>query len=235
MSCLPCHLAQICLTLVVSFGFPLAEVSGGFYHFNYTIKIQTMQTTLNKIKEHNPCKDGWEKLLNHLNKTQSDDEVLELRIILESNGIDDAIWAFRAVEGKDKEIILFAADCAELVLPIYEKDYPDDSRPRLAIQAARDYANGLITLQELAAEWGASSNAATAAAWAARGTARNAATAAAGAACTAAAAAGGACTAAAAAARGTSWAAAGGAAGGACTAAKAAARDEIKQLLLKYI
>jgi hypothetical protein len=187
-----------------------------------------MQTTLNKIKEHNPCKDGWEKLLNHLNKTQSDDEPIELLTILESNGIDDTIWALRGVEGKDKEIRLFAADCAELVLPIYEKHYPSDNRPRLAIKAARDYANGLITLQELAAEWGASRNAATAAAGAARGTSRNAATAAAGAA------------------RGTSWAAAGGAAAGACTAAKAAAggakgaakaaaRAEIKQLLLKYI
>jgi hypothetical protein len=108
-----------------------------------------MQTTLNKIKLHSPCKDGWEKLLNHLNKTQSDDEVLELRTILESNGLNDTIWAFRAVEGKDKEIRLFAADCAELALPIYEKHYPNDKRPRFAIQAARDYANGLITIEEL--------------------------------------------------------------------------------------
>ena len=114
-----------------------------------------MQTTLNKIKYHSPCKDGWEKLLNHLNKTQSDDEPLELRTILESNGLDDTIWAFQAVDGKDKEIRLFAADCAELVLPIYEKYYPDDNRPRLAIHAARDYANGLITIEELDAAWAA--------------------------------------------------------------------------------
>ena len=177
-----------------------------------------MQTTLNKIKEHNPCKDGWEKLLNHLNKTQSDDEPIELLTILESNGIDDTIWALRGVEGKDKEIRLFAADCAELVLPIYEKHYPSDNRPRLAIKAARDYANGLITLQELAAEWGASMAAADArAAW-------NAAMAAADARDAWAAAM------AAADAR-DAWAAAGGAAGG----ARNAARADMKQLLLKYI
>jgi hypothetical protein len=171
-----------------------------------------MQTTLNKIKLHSPCEDGWEKLLNHLNKTQSDDEPLELRTILESNGLNDTIWAFRAVEGKDKEIRLFAADCAELVLPIYEKDYPDDKRPRLAIQAARDYANGLITLEELsaagAASWAAAGAASLAAAWAA----------------------------ARAAARAAAWAAAWDAA---WAAARAAARDAawaaIKQLLLKYI
>ena len=122
-----------------------------------------MQTTLKKIKKHSPCKDGWEKLLNHLGKTEADDEVFELRTILKSNGLDDTIWAFRAVEGKDKEIRLFAADCAEMMLPIYEKQYPNDKRPRLAIQAARDYANGLITLEELAAAWDAAWDAARAA------------------------------------------------------------------------
>jgi hypothetical protein len=171
-----------------------------------------MQTTLNKIKYHLPCKEGWEKLLNHLNKTQSDDEVLELRTILESNGLNDTIWAFRAVDGKDKEIRLFAADCAELVLPIYEKHYPNDKRSRLAIQAARDYANGLITLAEL--------DAASYAAWAA---ARDAARAAASDA---------AWDAARDAARAAAWDAAWDVA---WAAARDSARDEIKQLLLKYI
>jgi len=143
---------------------------------NYKPKIQIMQTTLNKIKLHSPCglrepgniEKGWGKLLNHLNKTQSDDEPLELRTILESNGIDDTIWAFRAVEGKDIEIRLFAADCAELVLPIYEKNYPDDNRPKLAIQASRDYANGSISAEEMAAAMDAAWDAWAAwAAWAA--------------------------------------------------------------------
>ena len=135
--------------------------------FNYN----TMQTTLNKIKLHSPCEDGWKKLLNYLNKTEADDEVLELRTILESNGLDDTLWAFRAVYGKDKEIRLFAADCADMVLPIYKKEYPGDDRPRKAIQAARDYANGLISAKELAAAraaaWDAAWDAARAAAWAA--------------------------------------------------------------------
>ena len=187
-----------------------------------------MQTTLNKIKEHSPCVDGWEKLLNYLGKTQSDDEVLELRTILESNGTDDTIWAFRAVDGKDKEIRLFSADCAELVLPIYEKQYPDDNRPRLAIQAAIDYANGLITYEELYAArdaakdagdaaWDAARIAANAAAaWAAWDAARGAVWAARGA-------------------SDAAWDAARIAANAAREAAREAASDEIKQLLLKYI
>jgi hypothetical protein len=191
-----------------------------------------MQTTLNKIKEHSPCENGWKKLLNHLNKTQADDEPLELRTILESNGLDDAIWALRSVDGKDKEIRLFAADCAELVLPIYEEDNSDDKRPRLAIQAARDYANGLITMEELSAAryavWDAAWAAARAAAMdAARAAARAAAMDSAWADARAAA-----CAAA--------WADAGAAAGDAASnasiaAARSAAMAEIKQLLLKYI
>ena len=46
---------------------------------------------------------------------------------------------------------LFACDCAERVLPIYEKEYPDDKRPREAIEAARRYAEGKATKKELAA------------------------------------------------------------------------------------
>jgi hypothetical protein len=45
----------------------------------------------------------------------------------------------------ERELRLFAADCAEHVLYLFEEKYPDDDRPRKAIQAARDFANGLIT------------------------------------------------------------------------------------------
>lgn len=44
----------------------------------------------------------------------------------------------------DKTLRLFAADCAEHVLGLYEKAYPNDFRPRDAIRATRDFANGLI-------------------------------------------------------------------------------------------
>ena len=44
----------------------------------------------------------------------------------------------------ERELRLFAADCAEHVLHIFEREYPNDKRPRLAIQAARDFVNGKI-------------------------------------------------------------------------------------------
>jgi hypothetical protein len=114
-----------------------------------------MKTTLNKILKANPCGQrrgsgrGWDKLLTYLGKEQADDEELSIRTILESNGIYDAIWVLRAVDGYDREMRLFAADCAESVLHIYEKENPRDDRPRKTIQAARDYANGLISNEDL--------------------------------------------------------------------------------------
>lgn len=58
-----------------------------------------MITTLNKIRELSPCAEGWAKLLKHLNKTKADDEPIRLLTILDSNGLDDAIWCMRAVDG----------------------------------------------------------------------------------------------------------------------------------------
>ena len=67
---------------------------------------------------------------------------------------------------------LFAADCAEQVLPIFEGAHPGDDRPRRAIAITRAYANGAATFEELAAAMTAASTAARAAAstaaWAAR-------------------------------------------------------------------
>ena len=69
----------------------------------------------------------------------------------------------------------FAADCAERVLPIFEKARPGDDRPRKAIRAARDFADGKISAAARAAAedaaWAAAEDAARAAAGAAAGAA----------------------------------------------------------------
>lgn len=74
-----------------------------------------MLTTLNKIRAKRPCSDGWEKLLRHLGKTQADDEPLNIETLLHSNGIADALWCLRAVDGHDREIRLYAVWCARQV------------------------------------------------------------------------------------------------------------------------
>ena len=156
-------------------------------------------TTLNAIRAHSPCKGGWEKLLEHLGKTKADDEPLSLLTIMESNGIEDALWCLRALDGMDGPIRELACNFAESAL----KYVPGgEDRPRQAIETARRYARGEVTEDELEA----ASSAAKDAAWAA---ARDAASFAAGAAAGAA-----------------SWAAARDAAGAAAwAAAGAVARD----------
>ena len=103
-----------------------------------------MKTTLNEIRKHSPCTDGWENLLKYLGKTKADDEPLSLLTILDSNGLDDAIWCLRAVEGRDKEIRLFAVWCARQVQHLMR-----DQRSLAALDVAERYANGEATEAEL--------------------------------------------------------------------------------------
>ena len=74
----------------------------------------------------------------------------------------------------EKTARLFAADCAERVLPIFENARPGDMRPREAVEAARAYVRGEINKVALVAAadaaWAAVD--AAAAAWAARSAAR---------------------------------------------------------------
>lgn len=128
-----------------------------------------MKTTLSRILEHGPCGQdpedgcGWWRLLNHLGKTEPDNKPLSMITILESNGLDDALWALRSVEGYEREVRLFGCWCACQSLPIFERDYPNDMRPRQAIETAALYAEGIVDNAAWAAAW----DAARAAAWAA--------------------------------------------------------------------
>jgi len=54
---------------------------------------------------------------------------------------------------------LFACDCAEHVLQFYEQKYPDDKRPRRAIEIARKFAKGEATQKELHDVWNAARDA----------------------------------------------------------------------------
>ncbi len=47
-----------------------------------------------------------------------------------------------------KALAVWAADCAEHVLPLFEKERPEDDRPRKAIEAARAFARGEIRVGE---------------------------------------------------------------------------------------
>ncbi|MCS0498431.1 putative immunity protein [Protaetiibacter mangrovi] len=48
-------------------------------------------------------------------------------------------------EGDRRLLAAWAADCAERVLPLFEREAPDDGRPRDAIARTRAYARGELT------------------------------------------------------------------------------------------
>ena len=120
-----------------------------------------MYTTLNKIRAHGPCTSGWSKLLKNLGKTGADDEPLAIATILESNGLDDAIWCLRAVDGHDDAKRFFAVDCARMVQHLMT-----DQRSLDALDVAERHASGLATSNDLERAWAAARAAARAVAWA---------------------------------------------------------------------
>ena len=111
-------------------------------------------TTLNDIRARRPCTDGWQKLLAHLGKTTADDEPLPLVTVLDSNGLDDALWCLLTRPDLSNLWRLYAVWCARQVQHLMT-----DQRSHDALDVAERHAHGSATDDELAA--------AGAAAWAA--------------------------------------------------------------------
>jgi hypothetical protein len=125
-----------------------------------------LYTTLNAIRAHGPCSNGWEKLLKSLGKTKADDKKLSLAAILKSNGIEDAIWCLRAVPDVDFFARRFALDCARRV-----EHLNTDPRVKECNDTTERFLAGKATKGKLAAAGAAARAAAWDAAWDAAGAA----------------------------------------------------------------
>lgn len=125
-------------------------------------------TTLNKIRNHSPCAEGWRKLLISLRKTQADDEPLPFLSILDSNGLDDCLWCLRSAPEYSKTWRLYAVWCARKGQHLIT-----DQRSLIALDIVERHANGEASDKELdpacdavwAAAWAAARGAAWDAAW----------------------------------------------------------------------
>ena len=135
--------------------------------------------TLNAIRAHGIDESAWRKLLAHLGKTGGDNDPLSMLTVLDSNGLDDALWCLRCIKGRDGAVRLLACDFAQEVA-----HFNADPRVQAAIDVARRYASGNATVDERwvayaaaydaawdaraaadAAAWAAAEAAAYAAAW----------------------------------------------------------------------
>jgi len=121
-------------------------------------------TTLQRLKDADACVARYKHLREALGESFGMDTELPLTRILETNGRNDVLWTLdNVIDGGNKILRLWAADCAERVQHIWLAKYPNDQRPAEAIKAARQFARGEIT----AAARDAAGDAAWDAAWAA--------------------------------------------------------------------
>jgi hypothetical protein len=84
---------------------------------------------------------------------------IPLALIVESNGLEDALWALRCVKGCDRDTRLFAVWCARQVQHLMT-----DARSTAALDVAENFANDRASNDELDAAWAAARDAAWAAA-----------------------------------------------------------------------
>jgi len=102
-----------------------------------------MNIKLEDIRDKHPCESGWKKLIRSLDgRTEGN---VSLSHILDSNGIEDAVWCLRVLPYRDQ--CLFRADVAELTVHLC-----DDLRPQVAIVAIRVWHAGDISDESLAAD-----------------------------------------------------------------------------------
>jgi hypothetical protein len=92
-----------------------------------------MLITKDYLESLNPCKNRFDHYLIHYSNWQGTlEEFLNLKELTHA----DKTWVFARSTLKDN-LRLLAADFAERVLHVYESKYPNDNRPRKAIEAAR--------------------------------------------------------------------------------------------------
>ena len=88
-----------------------------------------MKVTKEQIKALNPCRHGWERYL----KNQEED-LLTLLLDANKSNPSDARWLFTRLMNKT-QCMKIAVFSAREVLHIFEEKYPEDKRPRKAIEA----------------------------------------------------------------------------------------------------
>ncbi len=108
------------------------------------MKHITLTTTLALLRKHDACQSRYDHLVAALGPKWGDKKIITLETILDLNGLDDAIWALRAVSAgqekySDRLVGLYACDCAEHVLPIWEAKFPDDDRPKKSVEVGRAF------------------------------------------------------------------------------------------------
>jgi len=68
---------------------------------------------------------------------------------MSNNSLNQFVHVTNLPRSLHQTLALWAADCAEHVLPVFEQNYPEDNRPRQAIEAVRAWVRGELTVGEV--------------------------------------------------------------------------------------
>jgi len=111
-----------------------------------------MKTTLNaeELKKLRACKGSFDVFY-----AAHGEKDVKLSKALDSNGWNDAWWYLSKAweyltKSQQDDIQHLGCDWADSCLHYFEKKFPDDKRPRLAIEAKRNFISGNISEKELA-------------------------------------------------------------------------------------
>ena len=133
-----------------------------------------LHTTFRKAREFHACQTSYHKMAKALGGIRKYGSYTKtpLTKILEVCGLQDALWCLRCtIEPSKGFSIELACRYAEHTLHFFEDKYPDDKRPRQAIDAARncitDKSNAVSAARAAASAARAAASAARAAASAA--------------------------------------------------------------------
>jgi hypothetical protein len=99
--------------------------------------------TLEQIRKHNSCQEGWEQLLKFQGKTKADNEPFPFSSLLESNGLNDALWALRCLDDPKLAQLLAIAFAQEVL------GFMESQRSRNAIRIAHLYLHGEVREAEV--------------------------------------------------------------------------------------
>ena len=139
-------------------------------------------TTLQLCKDNDACEEGYKKLLKGVGMDYPKDKPISLLKVLETNDLDDALWALQEASIGDNKIfsMKFGVWCARQSYKYWESEYPNDNRIIECIEATARFIEGEVGQGELPAAWSAARSARSAArsaesaAWSARSAARSA-------------------------------------------------------------
>lgn len=118
-----------------------------------------LSTTLNRIRQtpERPCEEQWVPLLRAMGKTQADDEPIPYSRFLETNGLVNAVWAFRAEPDLAPHWRMFVVACLREVqdllpdersvaaISVYERHAKDEATDEDMAQAGADALQAVYT------------------------------------------------------------------------------------------